>query len=169
MKRRPLGGGSRGLAPFILNLKAGHIECSTSCCSHSLCQRLGVIVSDTHWTGGWMCFRTGLMFWGKTVAPAVIRTPDHPAHSYSYPTRKHRCRKLWTTDSCKFHYYWHLSDIKLRFTKMLSLCMPWRHVCESGGVASLSLNLGTLPVLFVGGKEPLRHIQHEAGCNRSQF
>ena len=29
---------------------------------------------------------------------------------------------------------------------------------------SVILNLGTLPTLCVGGKEPLRHIQHEAGC-----
>ena len=28
-----------------------------------------------------MGFRTGLMFGGKTLAPAGIRTPDHPSHS----------------------------------------------------------------------------------------
>jgi len=41
MKWRPLGG-RREMAPFILNLKARHIECSTSCYSQSLCQPLGV-------------------------------------------------------------------------------------------------------------------------------
>jgi len=31
-----------------------------------------------------------------------------------------------------------------------SLCIPWRHVCESRGTASVScLNLGTLPTLCV--------------------
>jgi len=33
--------GSRGMAPLILNLKARHIDWSTSCCSQSSCPALG--------------------------------------------------------------------------------------------------------------------------------
>jgi hypothetical protein len=47
---------------------------------------------------------------------------------------------------------------------MKSLCVSRRHVCESGGTAPVILNLSTLPNLYVGGKEPLRHIQYEDGC-----
>ena len=46
----------------------------------------------------------------------------------------------------------------------LSLCMPWSHVCASWGTTSVILNMGTLPALCMGEKEPLGHIQHEAGC-----
>jgi hypothetical protein len=51
---------------------------------------------------------------------------------YSHPTRKCSCRNLWVTDSCKCHYYWPLSDIKLRFTKMKCLCACLGGI--SGGV-----------------------------------
>ena len=156
MKWRPVGG-RRGMAPFILNLRARHIEWSTSCCSHPLCQQLGIIASGTHWIREWMHFRTGLMFWGKTFAAARIRTLDHLAHTFStilttlLPHYKQtRCRNFCVTDSCKIHYYRPLSDEKLRFTKMkLSLCRPWRHIRESGGLVSVVLNLGTLPILCV--------------------
>jgi len=30
--------------------------------------------------------------------------------------------------------------------------MSWRHVCESGGAASVSLNLSTVPTYVLGGK-----------------
>ena len=88
------------------------------------------IASDTHWTGGGMGFRTGLMFWGKTLAPARIQTLDHPAHTSITiltallpPYKKMKLQK----------FIINFLLVKLRFTKMkLSLCMPWRHTCESG-------------------------------------
>jgi len=46
--------------------------------------------------------------------------------------------------------------------------MPWSHVCENGGTASVILNLDTANFMC-WGKEPMRHIQHEAGYARNQF
>jgi len=40
----------------------------------------------------------------------------------------------------------------------LSLCMPWRHICENGGIASVILNLGTLPTLCVGERASETHL-----------
>jgi len=136
MKLRPFWGGSWGVAAFILNLTARNIECSTSCCSQSPCPCLGVLASYILWMGGWIDSRPGLMFWGKTLAPAMIQTPDRPAHivviywlQYSCPSRKWRCRNLWVIDNCKFHCYWHLSDIKLNFKQMKFSLMRALETC----------------------------------------
>jgi len=42
------GGGSRGTAPLILNVRARHIECSVTCCGQSPRPSPGLITSDTH-------------------------------------------------------------------------------------------------------------------------
>jgi hypothetical protein len=56
------GGGSRGIAPRILNLGARHIEWSTSCCIQSSCPHPGEITSDINGMGGWVGSRASLMF-----------------------------------------------------------------------------------------------------------
>ena len=129
MKWRPLGGRG-GMAPFVLNLRAGHIEWWTSYFSQPLCQCLGVIASDTHWIGGKMDFIMTLAPAG--FEPRTIASSVYWLH-YFHPTRKHRWRNLWVTDSCKFPYNWPLSH-KMKVQKdeipvcALEACMwEWRY------------------------------------------
>jgi hypothetical protein len=70
-----LGGGSRHIAPLILNLMARHIEWSMSCCSQSSHPPQ----CGNHLISGFqelvLCFEKSLK------ARAEIQTPDHPAVS----------------------------------------------------------------------------------------
>jgi len=112
----------------------------------------------------------GLQNWSDS--PAGIRTPDNPAHSFVTvltrllpPYKKMQVEKFMSDRQLQVSLFltswWH----KLKFKKMkLSLCMPWN---ESGGVASVTLNLATLPT--VCGGRSLWDSQHEAGCARCQF
>jgi len=147
------GQGSRGIAPLILNLRARHSEWSNSCCRNSPSLALGKLPLNTHWIGCWVGSRADVMFWKeKNLLPMLEFEPwavQPIAWSlywlqYSRPSRKQRCRNLWVVGSCKFHYYWSLTVIHLRFMKVkLSVCMPWRHIWRTGGTASLIPDLST--------------------------